>query len=143
MRVRDLNWKPPENLPCIDGAAKIRDAAIEMRDQSVSALLVLGENRTLLGILTERDITRFFASEAYASAATVHAAMTADVITCTLDHEVSEILRTMSTSNIRHLPVTDRGQPVGILNLRDIVRDHVSTLESENQTLRNLVAALD
>ena len=69
--------------------------------------------------------------------------MTPDMITCTMDQKVSEILRTIPQATLIHLPVTIKGRPVSILNLREIFKDHVSTLKSENRTLRDLFAALD
>jgi len=49
----------------------------------------------------------------------------------------------MSDSNIRHLPVLKQGKVVALVTIRDIVRFHLSALETENRTLRELVAALD
>jgi predicted transcriptional regulator len=69
--------------------------------------------------------------------------MTGDVITCSTERPVSEIAAIMSDSNIRHLPVLRDGKVIEIISIRDIVRYHLSALESENRALRELVAALD
>lgn len=69
--------------------------------------------------------------------------MTVDVIACTPDHDLTEIAEIMSESNIRHLPVITKGIPSDIISIRDIVRFHISALQSENRTLRDLIAALD
>lgn len=143
MRVREILANRPFDPVTVSPDADIRDAAVVMTENAVSAVLVQLEDGVLTGILTERDVSRHFATTAVGTKSPVSAAMTGDVFTCSMDHEVSEIVAIMSDSNIRHIPVIEKGQAIGILSIRDIVRDHVSALESENRTLRNLVAALD
>lgn len=121
----------------------IRKSAAIMVEKGISALIVLEDDGYLAGILTERDIARFFAAAGTGSNETVSGVMTRDVITCSNDHSVSEIAEIMSDSNIRHIPVLADGQISAIVSIRDIVRFHLSALENENQTLRELVAALD
>ena len=147
MLIRDL-LKLKSNEPIlVSPDDDIRESAALMVEQSVSALIVVTKEGSLAGILTERDVARYFADDAGHDttkvAATVSSAMTSDVITCTSDHRVSEIAQIMSDSNIRNLPVQQDGKVVALVTIRDIVRFHLSALETENQTLRELVAALD
>jgi CBS domain-containing protein len=109
MLIRDL-LKLKSNEPIlVSPDDDIRESAALMVEQSVSALIVVTKEGSLAGILTERDVARYFADDAGHDttkvAATVSSAMTSDVITCTSDHRVSEIAQIMSDSNIRNLPV--------------------------------------
>lgn len=147
MLIRDLLKLKSSQPVLVSPDSDIREAAGLMVDQAVSALIVTTQDGGLAGILTERDVARFFVEntdhDTEKAAATVSSAMTSDVITCTTEHPVSEIAETMSDSNIRHLPVLKQGKVVALVTIRDIVRFHLSALESENQTLRDLVAALN
>ena len=78
-----------------------------------------------------------------AAETTVACVMTIDVITCSVERDAGEIAEIMSESNIRYVPIVKKGVPVDIFSIRDIVRFHISALQSENCTLRELVAALD
>ncbi len=143
MLVRDLLKKISDDLVTVSPDVDIRCAAAMMIEQTVSALVVQMKSGELAGILTERDVARHFATAGGGTTAPVSAAMTGNVITCSAEHPVSEIAAIMSDSNIRHLPVLRDGNVIGIVSIRDIVRDHLSALESENRALRELVAALD
>jgi CBS domain-containing protein len=143
MLIRDLLKNKISNLVAVSPDDDIREAASTMIEQTVSALVVLSQDGHLAGILTERDVARFFAASETGASAPVSKAMSSDVITCSDEHRVSEIVEIMSDSNIRHVPVLADGHVSAIITIRDIVRFHLSALESENQTLRELVAALD
>lgn len=143
MLIRELLKNKIGDLVAVSPDDDIREAAAIMIEQSVSALAVLSNEGHLAGILTERDIARFFVASEAGESAPVSKAMTGDVITCSDEHRVSEIAEIMSDSNIRHVPVLADGRVSAIVTIRDIVRFHLSALESENQALRDLVAALD
>lgn len=147
MLIRDLLKLKSSQPTLVSPDSDIREAAALMVEQSVSALIVVTPDGDLAGILTERDVARFFVEDTGHDtgklSGTVSAAMTSDVISCSTDHQVSEIATTMSDSNIRHLPVLKQDKVVALVTIRDIVRFHLSALETENRTLRELVAALD
>lgn len=143
MLIRELLNNKSDILLTVLPDADIRESTALMIDQSVSALMVLSEDGSLAGILTERDIARYFASKPEDAAAPVSEAMTSKLITCTPEHEVGEIAKIMSDSNIRHLPVVVDGGVIGVVSIRDIVKHHVADLQTENRTLRELVSALN
>lgn len=143
MLIRDLLNNKSDVLLTILPDTDIRESTELMIDQSISALVVLSEDGSLAGILTERDIARYFASGPGDAAMVVSEVMTSDLITCTPEHEVGEIAKIMSDSNIRHLPVVVDGGVIGVVSIRDIVKFHLADLETENRTLRDLVSALN
>jgi CBS domain-containing protein len=143
MLIRDLLNNKSDILLTVLPNADMRESAALMIDQSISALMVLSEDGSLAGILTERDIARYFAGDQENRTVPVSEAMTSELITCTPEHEMSEIAKIMSDSNIRHLPVVVDGGVIGVVSIRDIVRFHLADLENQNRTLRELVSALD
>ena len=140
--IRDLLNNKSDILLTVLPDTDIREATGLMIDQSISALMVLSKDGSLAGILTERDVARYLVSQPGKTPAPVSEAMTSDLITCTPEHEVSEIAKIMSDSNIRHLPVVVDGGVIGVVSIRDIVQFHLADLETENRTLHDLVSAL-
>jgi len=99
----------------------IGEAAQKMVDEGVSSVVVSDFGR-LIGILTERDLTRAVAGRTHSSEARVREWMTSDPITVTETTPVEEAARTMLEQGFRHLPVVQDDRPVGIVSIRDIAR---------------------
>lgn len=94
-------------------------AALMWREQTGSVVVVDGE--ALVGIITERDILRATAQSVDVDALTVGEAMSGDVVTTTADVSLHDAARVMAQHWIRHLPVVDGDQVVGMLSQRDIM----------------------
>jgi CBS domain-containing protein len=140
MLIRDILNSKSDVLLTVLPTADIRESAALMIDHSVSALMVLAEDGSLAGILTERDIARYFADGCANGSAPVSDAMTSELVTCSPEHKLGEIAKIMSDCNIRHLPVIVDGGVIGVVSIRDIVRFHLADLETENSTLRELIS---
>ena len=143
MLTRDLLNNKSDILLIVLPDTDILEATGLMIDQSISALMALSKDGSLAGILTERDFARYLIFHPVKTTAPVSEAMTNDLITCTPEHEVSEIAKIMLDSNIRHLAVIVDGGVIGVVSIRDIVKFHLADLGIENRTLRDLVSALD
>lgn len=98
----------------------LRAAAARMWEQQTGSLLVM-EGDQLLGIVTERDMVRAVAQGADVDSGTVGEVMTSDVLTVPPDMPLYEAARLMVSRWVRHLPVVEGGQVVGVLSLRDLV----------------------
>ncbi len=97
----------------------LRSAAERMWRQQTGSLLVMDGSR-LAGIVTERDLLRMVALGADPATATVDEAMTTEVFTVTPDTPIQEAAREMAARWIRHLPVVEGGEVVGMLSIRDV-----------------------
>jgi len=68
--------------------------------------------------------------------------MTVDVHTCSADSTIAELMKMMTELRIRHVPVVDAaGSLISIVSIGDVVKNHVSELDSERQALRDYVAS--
>jgi len=100
----------------------LRDAAKLMAKEHVGALLV-GEGKSVVGILTEQDIVRKgVAASGNPAQRKVSSAMAKELLHTTPDEDIFEALRVMRDENIRHLPVMHEGRFVGLVTLKDILR---------------------
>jgi len=93
-----------------------------MVEKNVSALLVV-KNEKLVGIFTERDYARKVILKGKASRETlIEEIMTEDLITVSPDSTIDDCMRLMTSKFIRHLPVVEDGNLVGIISIGDLVK---------------------
>lgn len=97
----------------------LRSAAERMWRNQTGSLLVMDDGR-LAGIITERDVLRAVALGADLATCTVDEAMTTEVYTVPPDMELREAAREMAARWIRHLPVVQAGQVLGMVSMRDV-----------------------
>ncbi len=95
------------------------DAAARMWEQQTGSLLVM-DGPALLGIITERDIMKAVARGMDLRGTPVSAVMTTQVLTVTPSTPVEEAARHMAERWIRHLPVVDGDEVVGMVSQRDL-----------------------
>lgn len=104
----------------------VYEAVFKMNQVRVGALLVMA-GQTLIGIVSERDYTRKVMLLGRASKDTrVEEIMSAPVISVAPQASLSECMHVMTQHSIRHLPVVDNDQVVGVLSIGDLVRSVVA-----------------
>jgi len=115
--------------------AMVIDAIELMGQKNVGALPVV-DNGTLVGIISERDYTRKVILKGRSSKETpVSDIMTAQVLTVTPSESVIECMRIMTEKRVRHLPVLEGTNLVGILSIGDMVNWFIS---AQTATIDNL-----
>jgi CBS domain-containing protein len=118
----------------------VYDALAIMADKEIGALLVMEDGR-LAGVMSERDYARKVILEGRSSKDTaVSDIMTSEVITVTPDDTVDECMRLMTENRIRHLPVIQGHQVVGVVSLGDLVKWIISAQEEEIQHLHAYIS---
>jgi CBS domain-containing protein len=120
-----LEYKGHE-VVAIPPGASVYEAIAVMARFEVGALPVL-QDRALVGIISERDYARKVILQGRSSKETmVQEIMTPAPVTVTPSHTVDECLRIVTSRRIRHLPVLDGGEVVGIVSIGDLIRTLVS-----------------
>jgi CBS domain-containing protein len=99
----------------------IGEAAQKMVDREVSSAAVSDYGR-LIGILTERDLTRAVAGRTHSSEARVREWMTPDPVTLGPLASPKEAAEIMLERGFRHIPVIDGERAIGIVSIRDVAR---------------------
>ncbi|MEO0542584.1 MAG: CBS domain-containing protein [Pseudomonadota bacterium] len=119
----------------------IMDAISALRENKVGALVVSDDGQSIDGILSERDIVRGVAERGAACLdAKVADLMTRDVITCSEDATVSDLMELMTKGRFRHLPVVRGNALVGIVSIGDIVKRRIADVEREAEEIRSYIA---
>jgi CBS domain-containing protein len=105
----------------VDPADTIGETAQKMVERGVSSAVV-SDYGNLIGIVTERDLTRAVAGRVHTSEARVREWMTPDPITLSPDASADEAAKIMLDNGFRHVPIVDEGRAVGIVSIRDVAR---------------------
>ena len=109
------------DLLTVDPSVLLAEVARRMVRRDVGAVLVLGEDERLVGILTERDVLRAVA-EGYGDETTVADFMTRDPETIDGTESADHAAVLMIHGGFRHLPIVEEGRVVGMLSIRDLMR---------------------
>ncbi len=118
--VEDVLAELAQEVVWIGPLESVYEAARKMKEHHVGALLVQIED-TLVGIVSERDYVRKVILDYKTSQQTkVSEIMSQDVVKVAPSDTIDECIDLMRHHHIRHLPVVDRGRPVGIISLRDL-----------------------
>ena len=112
-----------------------------LAERGVGAVVVSDASLSVLGILSERDVVRVLAKHGAAALdEPVSRYMTPKVITATRDDTIDHVMETMTAGRFRHVPIVDSGRLIGIVSIGDVVKRHVTALDSERQSLREYIA---
>ena len=114
------------SLHSISPDDSVFSALEKMAGHNVGALVVLAEDK-LVGIISERDYARKIALMGRTSPATqVRDIMSTKVICARLDQTVEECMAVMTARAVRHLPVLDHKNVVGMVSIGDLVKAIIS-----------------
>ena len=124
----------------IEPSASLAAAARLLAEKRIGAVLILGADRRIAGILSERDIVRVIAEHgADVLNEPVSVAMTRKVSTCNETELVSKIMERMSAGKFRHMPVVDQGQPVGMISIGDVVKHRLQAMEQDSVAMHDYI----
>ncbi len=138
--VRQLLADKPAEVFAVAPEAPVVEAIRLMADKSIGAVLVL-RGETLAGILSERDYARKVVLQGRSSADTpASAIMTAQVVTVGPDTPVHACMQLMTERRIRHLPVVEGGQVVGVISIGDLVKAVIADQQLELEQLQRYIA---
>lgn len=140
MSVRALIEGKGTDVVTIEPTADLASAVRLLAARRIGALVVVGPDRQLAGIISERDIIRVLAaSGATALEQPVAQVMTRKVVSCNRSETMSSIMERMTVGKFRHLPVVEDGQLIGIVSIGDVVKHRVQEIESESASLRDYI----
>ena len=121
-------------------SASLASAVGLLAEKRIGAVLILGADRRVVGILSERDVVRALAERgAGALEEPVSQTMTRKVSTCNENESVSNIMERMTEGRSRHVPVVDQGQLVGIVSIGDVVKYRLNEMERESTEMHDYI----
>ncbi len=124
----------------IEPTATLETAVRMLAERGIGALLVLGPDRRLVGILSERDIVRVLAEQgAGVLAQPLSQVMTRKVVICSPSDTVDVLMERMTTGKFRHVPVVEQEKVIGVISIGDVVKHRLKEIEQESAALRDYI----
>lgn len=121
-RIQTLLKKKGYDVWSIAPDASVYDAIHLMAEKGVGALIVM-DGPKLVGVISERDYARKIILEGRSSENTkISEIMSSEVITVGPDNRIEECMAMMTERRIRHLPVLDGDEVLGVISLGDLVK---------------------
>ena len=112
--------------------------AQRLRMERVGAMIVSEDGKRIDGIISERDVTHGVAEHgASLPDMRVSDLMTRGVITCSPSDTIADIARTMTQHRVRHLPVQQDGELIGIVSIGDVLKHRLDEMQLEASVLRD------
>jgi CBS domain-containing protein len=140
MTVKTILDTKGGDVVSIDPTANLEAAVATLARHRIGALLVLGPDRRVIGILSERDIVRALAERGAAVLSEPLASvMTHKVVICSQSDTVGALMEQMTTGKFRHLPVVEQDQLIGVVSIGDVVKHRLLEMEREQAALRDYI----
>jgi CBS domain-containing protein len=140
MRINDvLKAKAGHDVITIKPDVTVRDLLALLAEHNIGAVIVSGGGTSVDGIVSERDVVRKLNGNDAILDAAVQEIMTAVVQTCEPGADVDEVMAQMTEHRIRHVPVIDDGDLVGVVSIGDVVKSRITQLEFERDQLDSYV----
>ena len=121
-----INDKDIKELLTVDSKKPVIEALTIMAEYKIGALIVTNES-TMVGVISERDYAREIILEGRSSKDTkVEEIMTKKVLKLSADDKLEKGLEIMTKKRIRHMPVMDGKELIGVVSQGDLVKEMIS-----------------
>lgn len=141
MQIRDILRQKGREVVTVDVDLEVIEAAERMIDKKIGALLV-EDKGTLAGIVTERDIVTLVA-DASCNVKGMHIreimVRREKLIVAELDDREDYVMAVMIQKGIRHMPILEGNEVVGIVSIRDVIKAHLQNLKDQMTFLTDIV----
>ena len=124
----------------IADTSTIQELATLLAKHNIGAVVVINGDNKSVGIVSERDIVRYLESATEPDLSTkVSEIMSPNFISCGLATKSSELMELMTKHKIRHVPILDKDQLVGMVSIGDVVNRLIEIYAEENAQLRQYI----
>jgi len=141
MQVASILASKGRNVVTAKPDTSIPEIAQLLKAKKIGAAVVVDAGDHVIGIISERDLVHGLARHgAHLLEMRVGDLMTRDVVTCQTDLDIDEVMKEMTNSRIRHLPVVEGSRLAGIISIGDVVKNRLDELEDEATQLKRYIA---
>ena len=139
MQVREvLEAKPSRVVTTITPAETVQAAIAKLCEQKIGALLVVNNEGEPVGIITERDVLTQACRDIQAfGVRLVSDVMTRDLVCALPDDNVDYVMQVMTQNRIRHLPIIEEQQVIGLVSIGDLIKSQLEISQVENHMLKD------
>ena len=117
----------------------VKQASQNLYEKKVGSMPVLDKNNNVVGIISERDLSKFIYTERFNINLPVAQIMSKNLITCDLTTSVTELMEIMTDKKIRHVLIMEDNKLLGIVSIGDVVNHLIDKIKEENKNLREYI----
>jgi CBS domain-containing protein len=140
MRIADILRQKGSHVFTIEPHRTVSDAIKTLNKHNIGALVVVAPDGRLSGIITERDILHEAGARCERLKDTpVGDVMTKDIIIGVPDDHIDYVRVVMTKNRIRHLPILEGEELVGIISIGDVVNANLDQTQFENRLLKDYI----
>ena len=137
MKVADILAIKGSTVVTVQPSDTIALLSERLREKRIGAAIVSTDGQTAEGVISERDVAYGLAlHKGDLHTLPVSALMTKEVISCSPNDSVAQVISTMLARSVRHLPVEDERRLVGMISIRDVLNVRVAELQQQTSQLR-------
>ncbi|MEO8759145.1 MAG: CBS domain-containing protein [Devosia sp.] len=141
MQVENILQSKGRAVHTVAARATIAEAVEILNTRRIGAVVVT-DNGRVAGILSERDIVRHLGKDwGILASRPVSDVMTKDVVTASRHANIDEVMESMTERRIRHLPILEGTELVGIISIGDVVKRKIEETEQEAIALKEYIAS--
>ena len=138
-----LKIRKNNGIFAVTPTATVEQAIQTMAQNNVGALLVENEEGKVVGIMTERDVLlKHDAKNLSASSTLVSQIMTEKVLYVESTQPLEECMEIMNSKGFRHLPVFEHGKLLGLISVKDVLRQVISEQKTMIKHLENYISGM-
>jgi len=142
MKVSDILQIKGSDVKMVRPDTSARELAVRLHAEQIGAMVVSTDERSIDGIVSERDLAYGLAAHgSELSTLPVSKLMAKTVIECSPDDSINHVTKLMTLRRVRHLPVKEGGQLVGIISIGDVLKHRLDELELEANVMRDYAVA--
>ena len=142
MKVSDIIQTKGSVVKTVRPEASAREVSVRLQADQIGAMVVSDNGKSIDGIVTERDLAYGLAAHgSELPTMPVSRLMTKAVLVCSPDDSITHVMKLMTQRRVRHLPVRQGAQLVGIISIGDVLKHRLDELELEANVMRDYAVA--
>ena len=117
----------------------VKTASQSLHEKKVGCMPILNKNKIVVGIISERDLSRLIYTEKFNMNLPVTKIMSKNVVSCDLNTSVTELMNEMTEKKIRHILIMEDNKLLGIVSIGDVVIHLINKIKEENKNLKDYI----
>ena len=140
MKVQDILAEKGTHVIKVKETMLLVDVVSMFISNKVGSLVVVNDFDEVIGIVAPNDVIKAIHNHPeYISTVTVSEVMVRDIIVVTPEDAIDGLMTIMTENRIRHLPVIDKGELVGLVSIGDVVKAKMTVHDVEIQHLNDYI----
>ena len=117
----------------------VKTASQSLHEKKVGCMPILNKNNIVVGIISERDLSRLIYTEKFNMNLPVTNIMSKNLVSCDLNTSVTELMNEMTEKKIRHILIMEDKKLLGIVSIGDVVIHLINKIKEENKNLKDYI----